>query len=49
MITMHHFSNPIWFQELNSFEKEENNIYFIEYAEYLFKEYSSKVKLYYQF
>ena len=24
MITLHHFSHPIWFEELGAFEKEEN-------------------------
>lgn len=32
MVTLHHFSEPKWFHELGSFEKEENIEHFIHFA-----------------
>jgi beta-glucosidase len=32
MITLHHFSEPLWFHKKGSFEKEENIDYFIQFA-----------------
>ena len=31
-ITLHHFTNPIWFDKLGGFEKEDNIGYFIEFS-----------------
>ncbi|MBN2478833.1 MAG: glycoside hydrolase family 1 protein [Parachlamydiales bacterium] len=45
MITLHHFTNPKWFQEKGSFEKEENIQYFERFAKFVFEKLSSKVKL----
>lgn len=42
-ITLHHFTNPIWFDDLGSFEKEKNIIHFIDYCKKVFSIYSSKV------
>ncbi len=36
MVTLHHFSEPKWFHELGSFEKEENIDYFIGFAKTIF-------------
>lgn len=33
VVTLHHFSEPKWFHELGSFEKEENIKYFISFIE----------------
>lgn len=33
MVTLHHFSEPLWFHQLGSFEKEENIKYFISFIE----------------
>jgi beta-glucosidase len=45
ILTIHHFSNPIWFEEMGAFEKEENLTLFIEFGEAVFKEYSNNVKI----
>ena len=44
VITLHHFSNPIWFDEIGGFEKEENINIFQSFCEHIFSEYSHKVK-----
>ncbi len=36
VITLHHFTHPIWFEELGAFEKKENLDYFINFCEYAF-------------
>jgi beta-glucosidase len=38
MITLHHFSEPKWFHDLGSFEKEENISHFVKFSEYVYKE-----------
>ena len=43
-ITLHHFTNPIWFDDLGGFEKEKNIIHFIDYSKKIFSIYSSKVQ-----
>ena len=42
-ITLHHFTNPIWFDRLGGFEKEDNIGYFIEFSKKVFNEYSNIV------
>ena len=37
VVTLHHFSHPIWFEEVGSFEKSENIIHFIKFSETMFK------------
>lgn len=32
LITLHHFSNPMWFERLGGFTKKENVQYFLDYA-----------------
>jgi beta-glucosidase len=36
MVTLHHFSEPIWFEEMNGFEKEENIPLFVSFSERVF-------------
>ena len=43
-VTLHHFTNPIWFDELGGFEKEENIKYFIDFSKKVFNQYSDKVR-----
>jgi beta-glucosidase len=45
MITLQHFTIPIWFEELGGFESEANIPYFVTFAERMFQEFRSKVKL----
>ncbi|MBT3737524.1 MAG: glycoside hydrolase family 1 protein [Candidatus Marinimicrobia bacterium] len=43
VITLHHFTNPLWFEDLGAFEKEENIKYFTRFSEFVFEELNSKV------
>ena len=36
VITLHHFTHPIWFERLGAFEKEENINHFIKFSEIVF-------------
>eukprot|EP00612_Vaucheria_litorea_P002182 CAMPEP_0171455450 /NCGR_PEP_ID=MMETSP0945-20130129/2341_1 /TAXON_ID=109269 /ORGANISM="Vaucheria litorea, Strain CCMP2940" /LENGTH=498 /DNA_ID=CAMNT_0011980695 /DNA_START=92 /DNA_END=1588 /DNA_ORIENTATION=- len=45
MITLFHFSYPIWFEDLGAFEKIENSEHFIRFSKNMFEEYGEKVKL----
>ena len=45
VITLHHFSHPIWFEELGAFEKEENIEYYIRFSELVFKKLSDIVPI----
>ncbi len=44
VITLHHFTHPLWFDQLGAFEKEENIKYLIAFSKKVFSEYSEKVK-----
>lgn len=44
MITLHHFTHPLWFEQLGAFEKEENIKYFVEFSRLVFNRYKSRVK-----
>lgn len=44
MITLHHFTHPLWFEQLGAFEKEENIKYFVEFSEVVFNRYHDRVK-----
>ena len=44
MITLHHFTNPLWFEDKGGFEPEENIALFVRFSERMFEEYGSKVK-----
>lgn len=43
MATLHHFSHPMWFEEMGSFEKEENLPYFLDYSAKVFAQLSDRV------
>jgi len=43
MVTIHHFTHPVWFEELGAFEKAENIPLFLRFAEKVFSEYEGKV------
>lgn len=45
MLTIIHFVHPAWFENLGAFEKQENIAIFTKFAEKIFTEFSSKVKL----
>jgi beta-glucosidase len=45
MITLHHFTHPIWFEEKGAFEKRENIDYFVRFAKFVFTELSNDVSL----
>lgn len=44
MITLHHFTEPLWFTELGGFQKMENIEFFVRFCKFVFTEYQSKVK-----
>lgn len=44
MITLHHFTNPLWFEDKGGFEPEENIALFVRFSERMFEEYGGKVK-----
>jgi beta-glucosidase len=44
MVTLHHFSQPIWFDDLGGFEKMENKTHFIEYSKRMLQEFGGKVQ-----
>ena len=43
VITLHHFTHPVWFDEIGGFEKEENIKYLVAFSERVFSEYSDRV------
>ncbi len=43
VITLHHFTDPIWFSNLEGFENEENIDYFVDFCKKIFIEFSPKV------
>ena len=45
VITLHHFSHPIWFEELGAFEKEENIEHYIRFSELVFNKLSDIVPI----
>ncbi|HMS41104.1 MAG TPA: glycoside hydrolase family 1 protein [Pyrinomonadaceae bacterium] len=45
MITLHHFTHPLWFEQLGAFEKEENIKHFVEFSRIVFVRYRDRVNL----
>ncbi len=45
VITLHHFTNPIWFEDLGAFEKEDNIPYFINFSKIIFNELNELVPI----
>ena len=43
VVTLHHFTNPIWFEDLGGFEKEENIVHYLEFSEIVFNKLSDLV------
>ena len=37
MVTLHHFTNPLWWEDLGAFEKQENLIYWIRFSSKMFE------------
>lgn len=37
MVTLHHFTHPLWFEDLGSFEREENIAHFVRFCEHVFR------------
>ena len=44
VITLHHFSHPLWFDEMGAFEKESNISYLVSFSKKVFGCYSDRVK-----
>jgi len=44
VVTLHHFTHPLWFEDMGGFEKEENIKYFLEFSELIFNELSDVVQ-----
>jgi beta-glucosidase len=42
-MTLHHFTHPMWFEQLGGFEKEENLQYFIDFCHMIVKEFGDHV------
>jgi len=38
VVTLHHFSHPIWFEKIGAFEKKENIQHFVKFSELVFNE-----------
>ena len=45
VLTLHHFTHPLWFDDLGAFEKSENIKLFVIFCERIFEEYSGKVPI----
>ena len=45
VLTLHHFTHPLWFDDLGAFEKSENIKLFVKFCERIFEEYSGKVPI----
>ena len=45
MITLHHFSHPMWFEEKGAFEKEENITYFVRFSKKVFEALGDRIPL----
>ena len=45
MVTLHHFTHPQWFEQMEAFENDENIELFVDFCRLMFKEFNSKVKL----
>ena len=44
MVTLHHFTNPIWFEKKGAFEKKENVADFVRFTEVVYMALKDKVK-----
>lgn len=46
LVTLHHFTNPMWFENKGAFAKKENIRYFLEFAERMVTEFGGSVNEY---
>lgn len=37
LLTLHHFTNPLWFEDMGAFERAQNIHYFLRYVKYIIK------------
>ncbi|KAF5838653.1 glycoside hydrolase superfamily [Dunaliella salina] len=44
-VTLHHFTHPTWFEDLGGFMKEENVPIFVEWAQFMFRTFHKRIKL----
>ena len=49
MITLHHFTNPLWFELMGGWTKKENAQYFVDFIRYLMPSLQGKVKYFITF
>jgi beta-glucosidase len=45
VVTLHHFTHPLWLEELGGFERVENVRHVVAFGERVFREYSDKVRM----
>lgn len=45
VVTLHHFTHPLWFEAKGGFEHEENIAAFVRFAELLFREFHEQVEM----
>lgn len=43
VVTLHHFTNPLWFERRGAFEQKENIFLFVRFCEFIFQELCDKV------
>ena len=43
IITLYHWVHPLWFEDVGAWEKKENIVYFVQYAQEVFKRFGHKV------
>ncbi len=43
MVTLHHFTHPLWFEQKGSFEHQENLKHFVRFSKEVFSQYSDRV------
>lgn len=46
-VTLHHFTHPLWFQQMGAFEKEENIPYFVNFCKKVFDRFGSRVPMWF--
>lgn len=44
MVTLHHFSHPIWFEDMGGFEREENIVHFVRFSALVFNALKDRVR-----
>lgn len=45
MVTLHHFTHPLWFEDIGAFEHEKNLHYFVDYCTLMVQEFGSKIMM----